>query len=298
MSGWEVEGTIRFETGLLSVYYSNAVDMGSVYENESTCSEEGYQILPSMASRVFTSMQGTISGSFATWQHTRGGVEVILKPNISISAYYHAMPWGPAGWGDHIDLKQDDSHIWGAYGRMVRPHEYGHAMHDRAFGGIPQHDCPSPHYFELTTNLRCAWVEGFAEYHAAVLDPDNPYSVAVKDNAYYFGGDGSRVEGVVAAFLIDVTDPPDGEPGDNVYFSGHHLGETMRLCTFNWYNQHITGVDMFVYCLERTIDPAVTATYFSTGSTYSYIATNAYVPPGWSLSNVRQLWKSRLYGQN
>ena len=131
-----------------------------------------------------------------------------------------------------------------------------------------------------------------------MLDPNNGYSVAIKDNAYYSGGNGSVIEGAVAAFLIDVTDPPDGEPGDNVYFSGHHLGETMRLCTFNWYNQHITGVDMAVYCLERSIDPALKATYFTTGYSWSYIATNAYVPNEWSPSNVRQLWKSRLFGQN
>lgn len=215
--------------------------------------------------------------------------------------------------GSYIFLYADD--IAGTYGLFVGPHEYGHHfMAERIYQGAlttgGDSNC-SQHYWLEESDLLCAYSEGFPDYYSAVVQPSGMYAAEAESGAAWTPGeDGSLVEGAVAAFLFDLTDPAN-EVNDPVYYPYSYLISAMRTCRVyantasgNWMWVIPDGVDFLTYCLENQIDSAVTAssTYFTYRSTsldgdptaYSEEATE---PASWSASAIRSLWTGLLYGQ-
>lgn len=168
--------------------------------------------------------------------------------------------------------------------------------------------CPSPHYLDGPHNLRCAFSEGFADYHGAATRPDLGsyiYRSRIESNAYYPGtryhgsdgdpNDGSIIEGAVAAFLYDLTDPAN-ESHDQVQYPGSYVADIIRTCKTPVYRAN--GVDHLVYCFEQIVDSAISSSYFRTRSSPpSSISESATEPAGWSRSAIRTLWLRNLYGQ-
>jgi len=200
--------------------------------------------------------------------------------------------------------------VWGDYGIHVHAHEYGHAFHEKALGGIVAGPvCPDlvwgageEHPYDGPQNLRCALVEGFASYHAWVTRGSAAWHFAeVETNATLDPGeDGSIVPHAVSAFLYDLTD--SGTEGhDAVTYPGSYVANIIKTCTNRigtntW--PRANGVDMTIWCFEKAVDPSITTNpaYFATRSPDPNAQSEqATEPPTWSQSAIRTIWLENLY---
>lgn len=114
-----------------------------------------------MQSRVFTNMLKSISNSRALLGYSRGGIRVAV----------HAGPGPAPAWyrSFYDDIEIWEVAVWGSYGKFTAGHEYGHALHEKALGGnVAAGSCPREHRLSIQSNRRCAFSEGFADFHAAV----------------------------------------------------------------------------------------------------------------------------------
>lgn len=161
------------------------------------------------AGRVFMNMRAVSAAAQARFGRPRGaiGVKIQSCPSIDTSCYKLSE--------DRIYIKS--SHVWNGtfstYAAFVQAHEFGHAYHHTALGGIVNPNCPNPHYLHLPSGLECAYAEGMASFVAVVafgefLDEDSFYEF---DN-YYSGGDGAQIEGAVTATLYDLVDDASSPP--------------------------------------------------------------------------------------
>lgn len=168
-------------------------------------------------------------------------------------------------------------------------HEYGHAYERVALDG-PFRDrlsgCQS-HSYDGTSSYGCAVSEGFADFFAEVMG-----EVVLHDNEDGPTGVFSpAIEGSVAAFFHDLTDPANDDPISSVPYS--YIGDIVRTCRVDGLKP--SGIDHLIYCFEETISTATSA-YFSgrtTPSSHTWSATS----PGWNLSNLRDTWKWNLFGE-
>jgi hypothetical protein len=260
-------------------------------------------------SHVFMRMSETIEKSRSFFQEQRGKIHVKLNWNADNSYYCDGFnAWGPCtGTKEKIVIKDrpgDDpnSHIGGQFGDLVVAHEYGHAMHEEALNGnAASGECPSPHYLDGAHNLQCAYSEGFANYHGAVgVNNSNSYVGYFENNLFYsadHGGgdpnDGSIIEGAVAAFLWDLTDPAD-ESHDNAYYPGSYVADIIKTCKTD--GSRANGADQLIACFQSQV-PSY-AGYFNTRSSQpSSFSESATEPSSWSRTDVKTLWRKNLYGE-
>lgn len=208
------------------------------------------------------------------------------------------------------------------YNTRTDLHEYGHAYHERALGGITGYpNCAiTGHSFSSPSNIGCAYSEGVADFISAVgpgAHPGFTFDSDIEANFHLveFGGsnpDGSAWETAVAAFLYDLVDNwtyPDGpnnatgDDDDSVSYPANYVAQVIRTCrhqSIGFIPFGPWGIDHLIYCFERALDPAVTgnATYFPERSTDPYsISEGATEPPNWIQSAIRTLWTRNLYLQ-
>jgi hypothetical protein len=282
-----------------------------------------YFVSSSSASRVFVNLSATTSASQAFLGYSRADIGVTIT-STGTSSYYDPNQ-------DQINLLT--SGIWGEWGIFTLAHEYGHAVQEKALGGIAAlGQCPaSGHSIDGAYTLGCAYTEGFADFHGVYARRDVLTHAFVSDylieqDTYYPGytydasgnrtgtsTDGSIIEGAVAAFFYDLVDGPsdpdsytnqsDGDD-DAVQYPGQYLADIVRTCsvTFGIRSRRANGVDDLAYCFERTVDPAVrnSTTYFPTRSSDSKATLEtegATEPANWSQAAIRTLWTHNLYGQ-
>jgi hypothetical protein len=241
----------------------------------------------------------------------RGQIQVIYDESFTGLAFYKAI--NPFTSGDYIKIGPQN--FWGTYGRFTLAHEYGHAIHAVALGGINSSpSCPGTHEIFGYYNLGCAFSEGFADFVGAtsqnLWNVGNWYIKIVdytNNNWYNPGFDGSIQEAAVAAFFYDLTDSPGGdngadEPWDTTF--GERVAATIRDCKVRVGSVTVTrsrGVDDFVFCAERTVNTMIRSTYFQSRPSTSRanaIQTNATASPYWPQAAVRQVWQKDLYGLN
>ena len=264
-------------------------------------------------SHVFKRMSQTISKSRSFFQEQRGKIDVHIEWDVDNSFYCGSLPpfispWCSDGGDDVIVIKDrpgadgyPDSHIGGPYGDFVVAHEYGHAMHEKALGGnVASGECPSPHYLRGAYNLECAYSEGFANYHGAV-GSENIYESLFDDNRYYPGNtgggdydDGSIIEGAVAAFLWDLTDPSN-ESHDGADYPGSYVADIIKTCKTD--GSRADGVDQLIACFQRQI-PSYSGYFDTRSSSPSSFSESATEPGSWSRTDVKTLWRKNLYGEN
>jgi hypothetical protein len=121
---------------------------------------------------------------------------------------------------DDIGLYQNN--VWGDPGKFTQAHEYGHALDHGALGAANTFSsfCPSPHLFDEPSNVKCAFTEGFANYHAfATWGTQIIQTLSWAEPNFFFdnadGDNGTVREDAVAAFLYDLTDAGSSESHDN-----------------------------------------------------------------------------------
>ena len=301
-------GTIQLTTYAGDMVSPNTV---AFFGGGNTQQYYGYYelVASSSPSRVFVNLRATKAGSQGLLGYNRPSILVVIGGTTT--QYFH----NPVSGFEKIDLRSVD--VWGEVGIFALAHEYGHAVHEMALGGLAGYgDCPeSGHAINGSYNLGCAWKEGFADFHGVYTRRDaltGSYAsdYAIEHNVFYSSGDGSIVEGAVSAFLYDLVDGPndpdafdnttDGDD-DAVQYPGSYVANLMRTCWVTATPSHgENGIDDLTYCLERQVDPAVTGSsvYFPTRGADPWAESEgATEPPTWSQGAIRALWTHNLYGQ-
>jgi hypothetical protein len=162
-----------------------------------------------------------------------------------------------------IDTSKDtnfpESQIWGVYGQFVQAHEYGHAFQYLLEPTVKEtyyHDCGAIlHPMGDVTAHGCALAEGFPDYYAVTVAGTYTGSYrtniesAIYSPATAGAKNGSRIEGAVASFLYDLTDPAN-ETHDVTAYPGSWVANVMRTCEVQlgttWVHQR--GSDHLTYC--------------------------------------------------
>ncbi len=200
------------------------------------------------------------------------------------------LPWNYAG---------------GGYFRWVAAHEYGHALHHKALGGIwsPSPNC-SPHYLDSISSYRCALKEGFADYAGTVGSGyyENCFEHFGTTQAYRyscrnFSHDRKpEIEGWVAAFFMDLIDDEE-EEGDYTEYSGLYVAQVFKTCEkkhgrLPWYKRK--RVSDIVWCMENAVTPSVHEEVFPRVSMPSAVRRDADEPDNWRFSDFRLTWRKNL----
>lgn len=291
---------LKFETPLVDGSFGGGESNGYYTEMHATQSADTW---------LFVNLSTTKQTAQTRFSYSRPELKVTVSNNASSTIRYSPSE-------DRVYLDRTNG-FDPYYGWFAPAHEYGHAYHEKALGGIPSTTSCSPHYLNGASSLSCAYVEGWADFFAGFVRGDLLVATDGSDykfehNSYYTASaDGSKIEGPVAAFFYDVVDgssSPDGITNgtdgddDTVNYVASYLAQIVKTCTvkngLSWIRPN--GVDHVIYCMERTIDPAITgsSTYFPTRSPDpSAFAESATEPTGWSQSAIRTLWKHNLYGE-
>ena len=137
--------------------------------------------------------------------------------------------------------------IFNEYGWFTVAHEFGHALHSRALGGIYQNgSCSSSgHSMWTAYNMGCAWVEGFADYHAAaILSSKSGYWTSDIIGSHTDVTNGRDIEGEVARTLYNLA-RGSSNLGDA------YIASMVKDCRLS--GNHIIGADFLVYCAEESV---------------------------------------------
>lgn len=258
----------------------------------------GFTLSGSWAESAFAYQEitNTAVSAYSLYGVTRDQV-VVRFVDTGTSYYEKSQPWGPTGYADRITLSRAGG-IFGSWGKFTIAHEYGHAMQHRRFGDYPSSiNCPSPHYLYGDEDMTCAYVEGFADYFAvATRGSVTGFDGTVEGNGWYPGGDGSRVEGAVSAFLYDVTDPAN-EAHDTMAYPGSYLRTVMTSCSVfksgTWF--HAYRISHLIDCMENSLSPTAQS-FFPTDGGWTAYTESATEPSGWSASAIRTNWRKNLFG--
>lgn len=284
--------------------------VGSDNGNYDDCSNgtnlERQIISDSKPSHVYVNMKATMDSSRSLLGRSRGLLQVELDPNADNSFYSRS--------DDQVTIKSSDvdGHVFGSFGLFVAAHEYGHAVHEKALGGINDTSNCSEHEVPEPSSLSCALSEGFADYHAvATAGPDASWHFAISRRAFtkveeYDGSqsyDPAEIEGAFAAFLFDVTDPAfneeqSGSAHDSIAYPGNYVAGIIESCQAD--GAPASGTDHSVHCFEQAVRSEVLThsnPEFFPARTFppSSVGESASEPADWDLSELRSLWLVNIY---
>ena len=159
-------GHARLDNSVLRVGSGGIAYSVPIYVYDTCGGGSGSHFIPSSdGGRVWANLITTIGNSTAHFARTRPKVPVDVV--TSGETYY-----SPAS--DVIRI--DHSRIWGQDGFRVAAHEYGHGFHEKALGGMQwaPGQCPAAgHWLNGAYGLKCAYVEGFAQFFAALMMQDS-----------------------------------------------------------------------------------------------------------------------------
>lgn len=257
----------------------------------------GNIVVNSIQGAIFANLNATVYSSRNLFGYSRDEIEVELFSGSSTAPSY----FSPYDYHIHINDNTASGDVWGSSGVFTVAHEYGHAVMWSLYTGLPLDNCPSPHYVNASEDRTCAWVEGWADYHAVAVRGSASALYPEFESNFYFqpGTDGTTVEGVVAAFLADITDQSADSPNDDLGYPGSYLLNVVKTCRVSP-NGGATPipntVDDVIYCLEDQVDATARNTFFPY-STVTSESNSATKPSTWSQSSIRSLWKAELFGQ-
>ena len=257
---------------------------------------------------VFVGLDQGIRNADTKFQFSRAKIMVRLDGTLQYSTY----DWNGSDmlWIDTQPNTGYADQVWGTYGAFVQMHEYGHGFHEKALGGVKRYySCPSTyHPMQNVTSLACALAEGFPDYFAVVargsemgtMESDiergiyspgstNLYGVAA-------GTNGGQIEGAVASFLYDISDPAN-ETHDQTAYPYRYVIDVIRTCQvyLNGAWQLNTGVDHLVYCYQGTIDSDASLFGRTVPTSLNYSATD---PEAYSTryGKIRKNYRKNLFG--
>ena len=266
------------------------------------CGDEFEVTLPSREGRTWVNAWHTIRNSEQRFV-SRRKMRIQVNPPGETACGYLPEP-------DVIRVIQNDFRrcIWGSYGLFVLPHEFGHALHEKALGGVAAIDTSCAIHWPYTEEkLGCAYNEGWADYFAYEARPTvfgssipwhSDYTAEKFENNHYYesGRDGARYSGIIMAFFWDLSDGTS-ESHDSLELDQADVTDVMSRCKVREGSALISpsGIDHLIWCLEAQVDADVTGgdDYFTTRSPDPTDQNQS--DHAWDEDDVRTLWLKNLY---
>lgn len=174
----------------------------------------------------------------------------------------------------------------------VAAHEYAHAMHEKALGGLWSTEQPAcrRHKIWRKSGYRCAFLEGFADYAANKGALWGPNWETPPDSA---DAESPEVEGWVAALFQDLIDSAN-EGNDETTYLPSEIATAFKTCdvrvSYVWVDRN--DVSDFVWCLENQINNSLHQRHFP-GVTVP-TSQRATRGSGWNAGDIRSTWLQNL----
>lgn len=173
--------------------------------------------------------------------------------------------------------------------KWTAAHEYGHAMHEKAYGGLWRAESSCSEYHEIwqVSGYLCAFQEGFADYVASVG--------AWGSFETHRNNPDPRTEGYIAALFQDLIDSSN-ENNDQTTYSAASVATAFRSCRVRvnggWRKRN--KVSDFVWCMENQIDADLHQEHFPALGTPTH--QSAARGSGWDAEDIRSTWLQNLTG--
>jgi hypothetical protein len=269
---------VRVGEGTSGIAYEFAISVAN------PCEGVGGHVVPlSRTGKVWATMSLVAERARLGFQRTRGTDLRVEITGSSGAAYTPSADRVRIGTGS----------VWGQVGTFNMGHEYGHAYHHYALGGVPlPSTCLSSHFLSGAYTLRCAYIEGIANFFGALLLHD-VLSVPIledvferSDHAWFISQeglalgywchaqttaglcpldrhttDGARSETAVARVLYDLADDAQTQnylPGvddDPFELPWNWIGDIVATCEVQETGgwRRADGIDDLIYCFEGTL---------------------------------------------
>ena len=211
-----------------------------------------------------------------------------VQLRTAVSWYLVEADTGTFYWpnSDKISLAWDY-----AKNKWVAAHEYGHAYHHRALGGIDSSvpgEC-SNHDREKGSSYKCAYAEGFANYAASVGVGSTEWEAGGYSDSPY---DPAEIEGNVAALLHDLIDS-NNEGNDKTTYPPYYVGRVFESCRAD--GDSVDDVTDFVWCLENRVNEDEHDAAFPRGpDAPSTVVEYTNEPSNWDADDIRKTWKKNV----
>lgn len=184
--------------------------------------------------------------------------------------------------------------------KWTAAHEYAHAIHHRALGGlwVAEQACYEERNVWEVSGYRCALQEGFADYAGNIAVGYHPHNWNWENPESNRGNNqdpNPEIEGYVAALFWDLTDSAN-DGNDRTNYSASQVATALRTCEVRivangaWLDRD--DVSDFVWCLENRIEASVHERHFDDVPTP--VAQRATRGSGWSASNIRSTWLQNI----
>ena len=193
---------------------------------------------------------------------------------------------------------------------FLAAHEYGHAYHHKALGGLWRTVEPCSYSTTQEKSYECALQEGFAHYTGVIgseavgglLGRSITLQQCFEDVERCFGvlplknGRKGRISAYVAALFVDLTDDR-WEKGDWTEYPGRYVAEVFKTCraqrlTVGWEDR--SNVSDIVWCLEKMVTRSVHKEVFPDLPLTLEIEEEAMEPPDWRIGDIRRTWEMNL----
>lgn len=172
--------------------------------------------------------------------------------------------------------------------KWVAAHEFAHALHHIAMGGITGTESCIGHSKYQPSGYQCAFSEGFADYSAdAALGTTSVWETGGYTTSLP-GRDRAEIEGNFAALLNDLIDGTS-ESEDDTDYSSYYVGSVFESCRAD--NVLRKNVTEFVWCLENRVNSTVHKKEFPHGpSAPNSVRESAHEPSDWDADDIRTVW--------
>jgi len=201
---------------------------------------------------------------------------VTFKLNLSTSRSSYNK------YSDKITFGTSYDDLW------VVGHEYTHALHHRALGGIWYvflRNCAG-HELYKPSGYKCALKEGLADYGGSVSQPsrirwENKVTKPPR------GRGAGEIEGNVAALFHDLFDS-NNEGDDEVTYRGRYIMGVFRSC--NPGHGSRDDVADIVWCMENRVVDSVHNKHFPGLKSPRSVSEGVTEPDDWDADDIRSTW--------
>ena len=164
-------------------------------------------------------------------------------------------------------------------------HEFGHALHDHAIGGLwgvesscREHDLHTAHGY------KCGFVEGLADYLAELVW--NRGDLNIEGGPFADPPDDpGEIEGNVAKMFWDLTDSSN-EPGDETDYEIEDVLRVVATCRAD--GSQMRDVSDFVWCIEGDVNNDVHEDHFPNNGAPSSVSASR--SSSFNASDIRSTW--------
>ena len=186
-------------------------------------------------------------------------------------------------------------HVYTLFGGFTHAHEYGHALHATFAHGNPgSGSCSGAHLIDVPNTVGCAYSEGWADYFSISVLPTNHFDLKpekFEENVWHWIANnpthGDQIEGAVAGYLLDMSDPVNSVEGDAQALPASFVASIFSSCV------HLSlGAPAYISGLRPCFEGTLTPTNpYTLSPSVQYPAQWSYGPMAqaytWNISAIR-----------